>query len=86
MGFDILTDGQAIMELSSSEFEDIMKSAHESRLNVFGNELLCYSPTAYPYKIEDHRQVSRHNFISISVTGTSCSLQCDHCEGRLLKG
>jgi uncharacterized radical SAM superfamily protein len=73
------------MESSGSDFEDIMKSAHDSRLKIFGNELLCYSPTAYPYKIEDHRQVSRHNFISISVTGTSCSLQCEHCEGRLLK-
>jgi uncharacterized radical SAM superfamily protein len=86
LGFDILIDGQAIMESSSSDFEDIMKSAYETRRKVFGNELLCYSPTAYPYKIEDHQQVSRHNFISISVTGTSCSLQCNHCEGRLLKG
>ncbi|MHA2002858.1 MAG: radical SAM protein [Candidatus Thorarchaeota archaeon] len=86
MGFDTLTDGQAIMESSSSDFKDIMKSAYESRLKAFGSELLCYSPTAYPYKIEEHRQVSRHNFISISVTGTSCALQCDHCEGRLLKG
>jgi uncharacterized radical SAM superfamily protein len=74
------------MESSSSDFKDIMKSAYESRLKAFGSELLCYSPTAYPYKIEEHRQVSRHNFISISVTGTSCALQCDHCEGRLLKG
>ncbi|MHA2003843.1 MAG: hypothetical protein ACW960_07035, partial [Candidatus Thorarchaeota archaeon] len=85
MGFDILADGQAIMESSSSDFEDLMELAYESRLKIFGNELLCYSPTAYPYKIEDHRQASRHNFISISVTGSSCSLQCDHCEGRLLK-
>ncbi len=86
MRFDILIDGQAIMESSSSDFEEVMRSAYESRRKVFGNELLCYSPTAYPYKIEDHQQVSRHNFISISVTGTSCSLQCEHCEGRLLKG
>ncbi|MFW9846452.1 MAG: radical SAM protein [Candidatus Thorarchaeota archaeon] len=86
MGFDILTDGKAIMELSSSEFEDKMRLAYDKRLKVFGSDLLCYSPTAYPYKIDDHRQASRHNFISISVTGTSCSLGCAHCEGRLLSG
>lgn len=86
MGFDILTDGQAIMDSSSADFENQMREAYESRLEVFGTNLICYSPTAYPYKIDEHQQVSRHNFISISVTGTSCSLQCDHCQGRLLKG
>lgn len=63
-----------------------MKQGFNERLNVFGNELLCYSPTAYPYKISDHKQVSPHNFVSLSVTGTSCSLQCEHCDGHLLKG
>lgn len=85
MGFDILSDGQAIMESSSSELERSMGLAFDSRRRVFGDELLCYSPTAYPYKISDHKQSSLHNFISISVTGTSCSLECDHCDGHLLK-
>lgn len=86
MGFDILSDGQAIMDSSSSELERSMGLAFDSRRRVFGDKLLCYSPTAYPYKIPDHKQSSLHNFISISVTGTSCSLGCDHCDGHLLKG
>lgn len=86
MGFDILTDGKIILEASSSELEELMQSAFESRRDVFGDDLLCYSPTAYPYKIASHKQTSPHNFISISVTGTACSLGCDHCDGHLLKG
>ena len=86
MGFDILSDGKTILEASSSQLEELMQTAFESRRNVFGDDLLCYSPTAYPYKIADHKQSSPHNFISISVTGTACSLGCDHCDGHLLRG
>jgi uncharacterized radical SAM superfamily protein len=63
-----------------------MKEGLDQRLTIYGNDLLCYSPTAYPYEIKDHAQSMPHNFVSLSVTGTSCSLMCKHCEGRLLKG
>lgn len=86
MTFDILTDGEAILRAESSELEKWMKEALMRRIDVFGHDLFCYSPTAYPYRIPDHEQKTSHNFVSLSVTGLSCSLRCDHCEGRLLKG
>ena len=64
----------------------MMEEGLDIRLSIYGNDLLCYSPTAYPYEIKNHTQVSPHNFVSLSVTGTSCSLQCEHCKGKLLKG
>ncbi|MFW9768040.1 MAG: radical SAM protein [Candidatus Thorarchaeota archaeon] len=86
MSFDFLTEGKALLNSSSSDLKEWMNQSFNERLNVFGNELLCYSPTAYPYKIHDHKQASPDNFVSLSVTGTACSLNCEHCNGQLLKG
>jgi uncharacterized radical SAM superfamily protein len=74
------------MRASAKKFESWMKKAFENRIHKFGKKLLCYSPTAYPYKIDDHLQSSPHNFVSLAVTGGACALQCEHCHGKLLKG
>ena len=86
MSFNIDTDGRAVMDANSEELDAFMLKGFKIRSQVFGNVLECYSPTSYPYKIPDHKQKGAHRFISISVTGMACSLMCDHCEGRLLKG
>ena len=57
MSFDIINDGHALLKVSSDEFEEIMKEGLDQRLSIYGNDLLCYSPTAYPYEIKDHTQV-----------------------------
>ncbi|MFW9843174.1 MAG: radical SAM protein [Candidatus Thorarchaeota archaeon] len=86
MNFDILQDGYRILKSSEEEFDHWMGKAFQTRFSSFDNQLVCYSPTAYPYEIKDHKQVHANNFASLSVTGTSCSLNCEHCDGRLLKG
>ena len=85
MVFDILEDGQAILSAPAGEFAKWTKNAFTTRLTNFGKTLLCYSPTAYPYQISDHSQSQSNNFLSLSVTGASCSLHCEHCDGHLLK-
>lgn len=84
--FRILEEGQEILESPFEYTMPLMEEAFESRLSRFGNDLLCYSPTAYPYKIDSHEQSNRFNYPSLSVTGLSCSLMCEHCKGRLLNG
>ncbi len=86
MVFEILSDGRKVMGASDEELDDWMNDAFEKRLRRFGKNLFCYSPTAYPYRIPDHAQSSPHNFVSLSVTGTACSLNCEHCDGTLLTG
>jgi uncharacterized radical SAM superfamily protein len=86
VSFDFLIEGRSILKSSSSDLKEWMHQGFNERLSVFGNQLLCYSPTAYPYKIRDHIQASSENFVSLSVTGTACSLNCEHCNGQLLKG
>ncbi|MGV9169498.1 MAG: radical SAM protein [Promethearchaeia archaeon] len=84
--FKILQDGRKILESPFEATVPFMEDAFQSRVDYFGNELLCYSPTAYPYRIDSHKQANRYNFRSLSITGLSCSLMCEHCKGRLLKG
>ncbi len=86
MSFDILKDGHQILKSPLDEFDDWLYQAFQTRVNSFGTQLICYSPTAYPYEIKDHRQAHSSNFLSLSITGSSCSLNCEHCDGRLLKG
>jgi uncharacterized radical SAM superfamily protein len=84
--FNILSDGQKILNSPFSEFEERMVEGLEGRKKVFGNDLYCFSPTGYPYKIKDHKHTSKHNFASLSVTENACSLHCEHCDGKLLRG
>jgi uncharacterized radical SAM superfamily protein len=86
VSFDIINEGNAILNTSDDDLQVMMREGLDQRLTIYGKNLLCYSPTAYPYEIKDHAQVGPHNFVSLSVTGTSCSLMCEHCEGHLLKG
>ncbi len=86
MSFDIIDDGHAVLDVSSDELQELMQEAFDQRLIIYGNDLLCYSPTAYPYSVRNHTQSSSHNFVSLSITGTFCSLKCEHCDGRLLRG
>lgn len=86
MTFDILSDGLSLLNGTSNEFEDSMKTGLERRKKVFGKNLYCFSPTGYPYKIKDHQHSNRHNFASLSITGSACSLHCEHCDGKLLRG
>ncbi|MHA1576896.1 MAG: radical SAM protein, partial [Candidatus Thorarchaeota archaeon] len=86
LSFEILSDGKTILNASSNELDDWMARGFSIRKRNFGEDLLCYSPTGYPYKISEHQHTNPHNFTSLSVTGTSCSLNCEHCDGKLLKG
>jgi len=86
VSFDIINEGNAVLNASADDLQVMMREGLDQRLTIYGKDLLCYSPTAYPYEIKDHTQVGPHNFVSLSVTGTSCSLMCEHCEGQLLKG
>jgi uncharacterized radical SAM superfamily protein len=50
----------------------------------FGKKIFFYAPGFVHYENRYFRS-SRNAFPSISITGTSCSLNCAHCGGRLLE-
>ncbi|TFF86527.1 radical SAM protein [Candidatus Thorarchaeota archaeon] len=84
--FDIKREGREILQLSPENLRSRMQSAFQVRTETFGRILYCSGPTSYPYHIKEHEQTNKHNFPSFSVTGTSCALRCEHCNGKLLKG
>ncbi len=44
-----------------------------------------YAPSIKRYETTELAQENHYNFIPVSITGTHCALNCDHCKGQLLK-
>ncbi|MCF2135724.1 MAG: radical SAM protein [Candidatus Thorarchaeota archaeon] len=86
MTFDILSDGMHLLEIPATELDEFLRKGFSVRKHNFGRNFYCYGPTSYPHNIPSHKQSNTENFISLSVTGTSCSLMCEHCKSRLLVG
>jgi uncharacterized radical SAM superfamily protein len=69
----------AIPETSQSELEKDLGKARATSWKNLGKRIHFYSPSF------SHRKSSRLSFPSISITGNSCSLNCLHCQGIVLK-
>ena len=76
---------QKIWHCSPEELNSFQEEAFNLRVKNFGSNLWCYSPSMIYYGIDQYQDQDRNKFSSISVTGTSCALKCDHCEGKLLE-
>lgn len=44
-----------------------------------------YAPGLKRYETSELSQKNAHSFAPLSVTGSDCALNCDHCNGELLK-
>ncbi len=75
-----------IMSLNARQATDAKQQAFDARIDRFGNLLHCHAPdfSGVPYETESF-SADHGAFESISVTGASCALQCDHCRGHLLQ-
>ncbi|MDH3253860.1 MAG: radical SAM protein [Acidobacteriota bacterium] len=56
------------------------------RRERFGNGFEFYAPGLKRWQTSEWRPEKAHRFVSISVTGTACALQCDHCKAKVLEG
>lgn len=45
-----------------------------------------YAPGLKGYRTSEYGTQDAAAFVSVSVTGASCALQCDHCQSRVLEG
>lgn len=45
-----------------------------------------YAPGLRRFRTSEYAAQDAGRFVSISVTGATCALACDHCEGRVLEG
>jgi len=57
----------------------------EIRRAYFGNEITFHAPGLKRYQIEGFEQKNPNAFLPISVTGSGCALDCDHCDSKILE-
>jgi lipoyl synthase len=56
------------------------------RKERFGTAMEFYAPGLKRWQTAEWRPEKHNRFLPISVTGTACALQCDHCKTHVLKG
>jgi uncharacterized radical SAM superfamily protein len=56
------------------------------RKERFGSSMEFYAPGLKRWQTAEWRPLKHNRFLPISVTGTACALQCDHCRTHVLEG
>jgi len=82
-----------ILEVNMSELMQIAKSFQvitseclAIRRQHFTDEITFHTPGLRRYKTDEYAGQSVTEFVSISVTGTACTLSCEHCKTNVLHG
>ncbi len=50
------------------------------------NRIVFHAPGLQRYRTSEYARHNKNDFAAISVTGESCSLNCEHCKTNVLKG
>lgn len=56
------------------------------RKERFGTAMEFYAPGLKRWQTAEWQPEKHNRFLPVSVTGTSCALQCDHCKTHVLEG
>lgn len=70
---------------AKANLEELAKQAHDLTYSHFSEEILFAAPSQKHYDT-GHYQNERKAFRTISVTGSACALQCEHCGTKVLDG
>lgn len=62
-----------------------LERAFELRLAHFGKGIKFYNPGLKSYATDEMCQANPRQFVSVSLTGKGCALNCDHCEKKILE-
>jgi hypothetical protein len=63
-----------------------LRKGWEIRRANFSDDIYFYAPSLKRYETDEFSNLgSEPHFVPISITGGSCSLQCDHCQAKILK-
>jgi len=73
-----------IQPLIQTSLKELQTEAFRIRKTYFGNELTFSIPGTISY--HDNTLLSQKDkFAAISITGSHCTLRCEHCKGKLLE-
>lgn len=67
------------------ELDPIFNEAFEVARARFPNCIYFYMPGMVHFDTSFYKVSNLHRFPSISITGSKCQLQCEHCKGKLLE-
>jgi uncharacterized radical SAM superfamily protein len=73
-----------IDELRNRQLDELLQDAWSIREKNFEPVLAASAPSAKTY-ISDYHRNEKGAFINVSITGSRCSLNCEHCNGTLLE-
>jgi uncharacterized radical SAM superfamily protein len=80
-----MSQAKMILNSSSAELKKYLNEAFMIRRRNFKNILMNFAPNIVHYEIETFKQESSNAFVPISITGTACALNCDHCQSKILE-
>jgi hypothetical protein len=63
----------------------VTAQAFEVRKTFFGRDITFHAPGLKTYAVPGFEQKNPRAFLPISVTGSGCALDCDHCETKILE-
>lgn len=75
---------QEINLLKDRNLDDLLNESWNIRKKNFPSLLFVSTPSAKTY-ISDFHKNKKNAFVNISVTGTKCALDCEHCKRTLLE-
>jgi len=71
--------------LDSTLIDDNLKPSYEIRDRNFSPDIYFFAPTLKRYESKAFCNSDKPVFVPISLTGSSCALDCKHCGGKLLE-
>ncbi len=74
---------ESLLKANDAELRQALTAARELSWKTFGKKIRFYAPS-FMYYHNSNFCSSPSAFPSISVTGSSCSLKCKHCGGKVL--
>ncbi len=73
------------MTADEDELGPLFDEAFRTARAHFGNRIAFHMPGMVHFDTDFFTATDPYRFPSISVSGTQCALDCDHCSGRLLE-
>lgn len=64
----------------------VLSAGYESRRRHFPDVMEFYAPGLKPWQTAEWTPTNPQRFLPVSVTGSACALQCDHCQSKVLEG
>jgi uncharacterized radical SAM superfamily protein len=65
---------------------DLLSDGMAQRLTRFGNAIQFYAPGLKRWQSSEWTPARPNRFLPVSVTGSACALQCEHCKTKVLEG